>query len=317
MWIFQPADLPLVGGYVLVLVFFEGLLSADNALVLALMVRHLPRIDQRRVLRYGIWGAIGFRVIAVLLATQLRKYWIFKVIGGLYLLYLAISHFVSQRRSATAEGADRSAKPQGWWQGFWGTVTSITLADIAFSIDSILAAVTMAEDFPARFGDSGKTFILLTGGILGIITMRFAVRLFVSLLERFSGLAEGAYYLVAWIGLKLLISGFHTGDYLPFKIEEWLFWSGSSACWRSQGGKNRKKRTLGKLSISLNRTTSTAPQTAGRATTKAPRTDGRATTRSIRTEAPAGALERSLPAGGGSCAAFHSLVLSASGTGDR
>jgi YkoY family integral membrane protein len=226
MWIFQPADLPLVGGYVLVLVFFEGLLSADNALVLALMVRHLPRIDQRRVLRYGIWGAIGFRVIAVLLATQLRKYWIFKVIGGLYLLYLAISHFVSQRRSATAEGADRSAKPQGWWQGFWGTVTSITLADIAFSIDSILAAVTMAEDFPARFGDSGKTFILLTGGILGIITMRFAVRLFVSLLERFSGLAEGAYYLVAWIGLKLLISGFHTGDYLPFKIEEWLFWSG-------------------------------------------------------------------------------------------
>jgi hypothetical protein len=56
--------------------------------------------------------------------------------------------------------------------------------------------------------------------------MRFAVRLFVSLLERFSGLAEGAYYLVAWIGLKLLISGFHTGDYLPFKIEEWLFWSG-------------------------------------------------------------------------------------------
>jgi YkoY family integral membrane protein len=226
MWIFQPADLPLVGGYVLVLVFFEGLLSADNALVLALMVRHLPRIDQRRVLRYGIWGAIGFRVIAVLLATQLRKYWIFKVIGGLYLLYLAISHFVSQRRSATAKGADRSAKPQGWWQGFWGTVTSITLADIAFSIDSILAAVTMAEDFPARFGDSGKTFILLTGGILGIITMRFAVRLFVSLLERFSGLAEGAYYLVAWIGLKLLISGFHTGDYLPFKIEEWLFWSG-------------------------------------------------------------------------------------------
>ena len=174
----------------------------------------------------GIWGAIGFRVIAVLLATELRKYWIFKVIGGLYLLYLAISHFISHSRSAADESAEPNARPQGWWRGFWGTVASITLADIAFSIDSILAAVTMAEDFPARFGDDGKKFILLTGGILGIITMRFAVRFFVALLERFSGLAEGAYYLVAWIGLKLLISGFHTGDYLPFKIEEWLFWSG-------------------------------------------------------------------------------------------
>jgi len=226
MWGFQLADLPLIGWYVLVLVFIEGLLSADNALVLALMVRHLPRHDQRRVLRWGIWGAIGFRVIAVLLATELQKYWIFKVIGGLYLLYLAISHFVTNRRSEGAEGADQSSKRQGWWRGFWGTVASITLADIAFSIDSILAAVTMAEDFPERFGDGGKKFILLTGGILGIITMRFAVRFFVAMLERFSGLAEGAYYLVAWIGLKLLISGFHTGDYLPFKIEEWLFWSG-------------------------------------------------------------------------------------------
>lgn len=226
MWIFELSDLPLVLGYVLVLVFIEGLLSADNALVLALMVRHLPRHDQRRVLRWGIWGAIGFRVIAVLLATKLQQYWIFKVIGGLYLLYLAVSHFVTHRGSEGTEGADQSAKPQGWWKGFWGTVLSITLADIAFSIDSILAAVTMSDDFPERFGDGGKKFILLTGGILGIITMRFAVRYFVWLLDRFPGLVEGAYYLVAWIGLKLLISGFHSGEYLPFHINEWVFWSG-------------------------------------------------------------------------------------------
>ncbi len=50
---------------------------------------------------------------------------------------------------------------------------------------------------------------MLIGGVLGIITMRFVVRYFLILLERFPGLEEGAYYLVAWIGLKLLLSGFH------------------------------------------------------------------------------------------------------------
>ena len=112
----------------------------------------------------------------------------------------------------------------GWLRSFWGTVTSITLADIAFSIDSILAAVAMADGFPDRFGDRGKLFIVLVGGVLGIITMRFVVRYFLLLLDRFPGLAEGAYYLVAWIGLKLMISGFHDAKYIGFHIPEPLFW---------------------------------------------------------------------------------------------
>ena len=184
------------------------------------MVRHLSRHDRRRVLQWGIWGAIGFRVVAVLLSTILLKLWYFKVFGGLYLLYLAISHFFSRAHSSGAE--NQASRWRGWLRGFWGTVFSVTVADIAFSIDSIFAAVAMADDFPARFGDTGKLFIVLTGGVLGIITMRFVVRYFVAMLDRFPGLAEGAYVLVAWIGLKLTISGFFDEKY---HMPEWLFWS--------------------------------------------------------------------------------------------
>jgi YkoY family integral membrane protein len=215
---FSLSDLPLISWYIGVLVFLEGLLSADNALVLALMVRHLPKVEQRRVLRYGIWGAVGFRFIAVLLSAILLKFWIFKVLGGGYLLYLAIKHF------AQIEGGSDSG-PRGWDRTFWGTVAAVTFADIAFSIDSILAAVAMADDFPARFGDNGKLFIVFVGGVLGIITMRFVVRYFVILLDRFPGLAQGAYILVAWIGLKLVISGLYSAEYIGFHIPEWLFWS--------------------------------------------------------------------------------------------
>src|SRR5512135_854112 len=89
------SDVPLILGTIVTLVLLEGLLSADNALVLAVMVRHLPREERRRALRYGIWGAFGFRLIAVVLSTGLLKFWEFQVVGGLYLLFLAIRHFLT------------------------------------------------------------------------------------------------------------------------------------------------------------------------------------------------------------------------------
>jgi YkoY family integral membrane protein len=222
MWVPALENVALFAWYIGVLVLLEGLLSADNALVLAVMVRHLPKNQQRKVLVYGLWGAILFRFLALLLASILLHFWICKVIGGGYLLYLALSHFYRRSRAAHA-GTDQSTAPAGWLRSFWGTVTSITLADIAFSIDSILAAVAMAEGFPAHFGDRGKFAIVFTGGVLGIITMRFVVRYFLVMLERFPGLEEGAYYLVAWIGLKLFVNGFHQWGF-SLHIPELLFW---------------------------------------------------------------------------------------------
>jgi YkoY family integral membrane protein len=231
MMIPELADVALFAWYIGVLVLLEGLLSADNALVLAVMVRHLPKNQQRRVLFWGIWGAVGFRVLALLLASVLLHFWICKVVGGGYLLYLALSHFYRRRYSATHSGNDQGPAPGGWLHSFWGTVTSITVADIAFSIDSIVAAVGMAEGFPDHFGEWAKFSIVLIGGVLGIITMRFVVRYFLILLERFPGLEEGAYYLVAWIGLKLVLSGYHQFisavpelKHLAFHIPEPLFW---------------------------------------------------------------------------------------------
>jgi YkoY family integral membrane protein len=238
MWGLSLSDVPLVAWYIGVLVFLEGLLSADNALVLALMVRHLPKKERRKVLRYGIWGAIGFRFVAVLMSSMLLKFWICKVVGGLYLLYLATSHFVWRGEGDAARSAPETEigtlESGARSRGFWKIVTSITMADIAFSIDSILAAVAMADSFPNRFGSNWKLFIVYVGGVLGIITMRFVVGYFVILLERFPGLAEGAYVLVAWIGLKLVASGVHDALFASgvdesifkwFHIPEWLFWS--------------------------------------------------------------------------------------------
>lgn len=185
---------------VFILIILEGLLSADNALVLAVMVKHLPPAQQKKALTYGIWGAFVFRFIAILLASWLIVVWEAQAIGAAYLLYIAISNLAKGHAEENIKGKN---------QGFWSTVVSVEIADIAFSIDSILAAVALAQsltptDWPEIGGlDGGRFLVVIIGGILGIITMRFVAGQFIELMKKYPGLEKGAYLIVGWIGLKL------------------------------------------------------------------------------------------------------------------
>jgi YkoY family integral membrane protein len=276
------------------LVVLEGLLSADNALVLAVLVRHLPGDQQKRALRYGIIGAFFFRIIAVLFASYLLEYWIFKVVGAFYLIFLAIKHFMGENQDDELTGGSKK-------HGFWRTVIGVELADIAFSIDSILAAVAMAEGFKEEikaatiFGISYELLTVWIGGMLGIITMRYVAGMFIALLDKMPGLASAAYQLVLWIGIKLLASGvdqaFHlaTADrstgwrsHLPksvldmhFEIPETLFWTVMAsiivvAVLRSLSKKSRldpefveTMRDLSKMDRSIDETASDAVDSIG------------------------------------------------------
>ena len=148
------------------------------------MVRHLSRHDRRRVLQWGIWGAIGFRVDRRALSTILLKLWYFKVIGGgLSPLSGDFPLLVAPPFARDGGRAQPNRRP-GLVSRFLGNGASVTSTDIAFSIDSIVAAVAMAETFPTG-SETGKFFIVLTGGVLGIITMRFVVRYFVLVARSF------------------------------------------------------------------------------------------------------------------------------------
>ena len=199
---FQVADLVTIG----LLVLLEGLLSADNALVLAILVLGLPREEQKRALRYGILGAFGFRFIAVLLAAYLMQVNWVKAAGGLYLLYLSLAHF--KNRDADGPKKVPEAKPAWGLSAFWATVVRVELVDIAFSIDSILVAVAL----------SPKLWVVVTGGILGIITMRLVAGRLIALIRRYPALVDGAFIIIGWIGVKLLLEyAFHEG-WLGFQI---------------------------------------------------------------------------------------------------
>ena len=193
------------------LVVLEGLLSADNALVLAILVLGLPRKDQRKALRYGIAGAFGFRILATLLAVHLLQVAWVKLVGAIYLLYLSWKHFFGEGDTEQR----RAVKPARPWLGlsaFWATVVKVELTDIVFAVDSILVAVAM----------SPKTWVIITGGILGIITMRMVIGQLLTLVRRYPALVDGAFVIIAWVGLKLLIEYLNAEGYVHFEISKWL-----------------------------------------------------------------------------------------------
>ena len=133
------------------LVGLEGLLSADNALILAILVRHLDKPKQKKALLYGIAGAFVFRFLSLLIVRQIMTLWYLKAIGAFYLAYLAVDHFV--RKRGFHHTAEPSKKP-----GFWRTVIAVELTDIAFAIDGVLVAVAL----------SNQRWVIYTGAVLRI-----------------------------------------------------------------------------------------------------------------------------------------------------
>jgi len=171
------------------------------------MVRHLPPNQRKKALFYGIIGAYLFRFVAIGVGTFLVKITWVKIIGGLYLLWIAMSNLFGLelrwnrvgglplipsigRKPETDDTQD--AKENHY--GFWRTVLAVELMDIAFSIDSVLAA----------FGVSQEVWVLLLGGMIGVLMMRGVAQLFLKLLEKFPELERAAFILITIIGLKMI-----------------------------------------------------------------------------------------------------------------
>ncbi len=267
----ESSDLLIVG----LLVLLEGLLSIDNALVLGMLAKRLPKQLRPRALSYGLIGALVFRIVAILLSAVLLQWTFVKLIGGAYLIYISVRHLFFEKQESgtermvrdesggfrlvdgiTGENIDSAREDLEIRQRvpvaanlvierakrakkimkaasldptedevcdvgsyhrslFWRTVIVIELTDIAFAVDSILAAMALAG---AR---SEKLWVVVVGGMLGVILMRFAAAMFVRLLEGFPRFEVSAYLLVIVIGFKLLADWAFNSDW-SFGSSQWL-----------------------------------------------------------------------------------------------
>ncbi|MGE7090128.1 TerC family protein [Lysinibacillus sp. NPDC048646] len=199
------------GWVLMVLVVLEGLLAADNAVVMAVMVKHLPHEQQKKALFYGLFGALIFRFSALFVITVLVNYWQIQAVGAAYLLFMSAKNIYDLKKHKDEPEEEYEGKTKKKGSGFWMTVVKVELADIAFAIDSMLAAVAIAVTLP-HWGDfdigginGGQFTVMLLGGFIGVIMMRFAAQWFVKVLNDYPSLETAAFLIVGWVGVKLVV----------------------------------------------------------------------------------------------------------------
>jgi len=199
---------------ILQLIFLEGILSIDNAAVIGALVSPLPDdkhvewpkalqrfgewlhpvLGNQRIaaLRVGLLGAyVGRGLMLFLTSFIIHNSWI-KLLGAAYLIHLAFDNL--EDRSGGGGEDDEQIKPIKV-QTFWATVLTVETMDLIFSIDNVVAAVSLSD----------KLWVVMLGVAIGILTMRFAAGVFSYAVQREPILQQAAYVLVLNIGIELTL----------------------------------------------------------------------------------------------------------------
>jgi len=173
----------------LILIFLEAVLSADNAIALAAIAQGLEDKElERKALNFGLLVAYILRITLILTATWVQKFWQFELLGGAYLLWLVFQHFTSE------EGTDdHNHGPR--FNSLLQAIPVIALTDLAFSLDSVTTAIAVSQE----------KWLVLTGATIGIIALRFMAGLFIRWLDEYENLEDAGYITVALVGLRLLL----------------------------------------------------------------------------------------------------------------
>ena len=186
----------------LILIGLEAVLSADNAVALAAIAQGIenPK-DQRRALNIGLALAYLLRITLILTATWVIQFWQFDLLGGGYLLWLTYNYFSSA-------SDDEDGERRFHFSSLWKAIPMIAVTDLAFSLDSVTAAIAIVD----------KTWLVIAGGTIGVITLRFLAGLFLRWLEIYSHLEDAAFITVGFVGLRLIVKVISPGLVPP----EWV-----------------------------------------------------------------------------------------------
>jgi YkoY family integral membrane protein len=208
------------------LVVLEVVLSADNAIALAAISRRLQDPQkQRQALNFGLLLALGFRIMLIIAARWVLRFWPLQLMAAAYLLWLSGSHLLAGEQapgadSATAESpavvaADGQAPlpavvpdASGQIRRLVGVVVTLGLTDLAFSLDSVAAAVAVTD----------RLALVMAGGVIGVVALRLTAELFIRWLEEFRHLETSGYLAVALVGIRLLVRVINPDLVLP----EWV-----------------------------------------------------------------------------------------------
>ena len=165
------------------IIFIDLVLAGDNAIIIGMVASKFPVEQRKRVIFWGIGGAIILRIILTLLTAYLLQITGLRLIGGLLLLYIVYKLYIDVIKEASNEEnfkVDNSSFLRAIW--------TVLLADFTMSLDNVLGVA----------GAAGHHYhLLIFGLILSIILMAVAANLISSWIKK--------YKWIAWIGLLAIL----------------------------------------------------------------------------------------------------------------
>jgi YkoY family integral membrane protein len=197
------------------LVGLEAVLSADNAIALAAISRRLDDPDrQRQALNIGLGLALVLRLGLIALAQWVLNLWPLQLAASAYLLWLCGNHLLSKDEADT-ESPDAENAPAGGLKAvarpLASVVLTLALTDLAFSLDSVAAAVAVSD----------RLVLVMAGGVIGVIALRLTAELFIRWLGVYRHLETAGYLAVGLVGIRLLLRVL-----LPaFELPDWVLLS--------------------------------------------------------------------------------------------
>jgi YkoY family integral membrane protein len=195
------------------LVALEAVLSADNAIALAAISRSLnDRGRQELALNLGLGLALLFRLLLIGAARWVLQFWPLQLAAALYLLWLCGRHLLGLWRRSHSEGSGDGdpavAQQPATAASLAAVVGTLALTDLAFSLDSVAAAIAVTD----------RLWLVMAGGVIGVIALRLTAELFIRWLEIYRHLETAGFLAVGLVGLRLLLR-LGLPDWLP---PEWL-----------------------------------------------------------------------------------------------
>ncbi|NJL82065.1 MAG: DUF475 domain-containing protein [Chloroflexaceae bacterium] len=185
---FSPEFTPQTPLLLLILIGLEAVLSADNAIALAAIAQGLEdKKLQSYALNVGLVLAYVLRVVLIITASWIIQFWQFEVLGAAYLLWLVLNYFLSPEDEQKRHHALR-------FKSLWQAIPAIALTDLAFSLDSVTAAIAVSD----------QLWLIIIGGTIGIILLRFLAGLFIRLLDQYVHLEDAGFITVGLVGVRLL-----------------------------------------------------------------------------------------------------------------
>jgi len=171
----------------LAIIWVNVVLSGDNAVVIALAARSLPKHQQGKAVFWGAGAAVLLRIILTIVAVELLKWPFLKIVGGLLLFWIAIKLLLPEDDDTDVESS----------ANLLAAIKTILIADLVMSLDNVIAVAAVAQD---------SRLLLVLGLAISIPLVIFGATLLMKMMERYPIIITIGAALLGWVAGGMLVT---------------------------------------------------------------------------------------------------------------